>query len=454
MTDSIGRKGIGCDIESDLDSSLAEDAIDNVTSLALAAKTTQPVWLSIRIPVDAHPGIYKGTIAVEGADKELSLKYTVEVLNRTLPAPGNWKFHLDLWQNPFSIARIHGVENWSVEHLNALKPYMQMLADAGQKIITTSVIHDPWNSQTYDVYKSMVKWTLKKDGTWEYDYTVFDKWVSFMMSLGINKEINCYSMIPWNLKFYYYDETLGKDTLLIATPGTAAYENHWKPMLMDFSKHLKEKGWFNITTIAMDERPMEHMQKVFRIIRNADKDFKVSMAGNYHPEIEKDLYNYCVASEFVLSEEVMGRRKKDGLITTFYTACPEEYPNVFTFSPPAEAAFMGWYAAGKNFDGYLRWAYNSWPEKPLQDSRYGKWSAGDTYFIYPEARSSVRFERLIEGIQAYEKVQILKNEFKQKNETSKTATLEKVLSRFDIKSSKATGAAALVNNANEILNNF
>jgi hypothetical protein len=115
---------------------------------------------------------------------------------------------------------------------------------------------------------------------------------------------------------------------------------------------------------------------------------------------------------------------------------------------------MGWYAAGKNFDGYLRWAYNSWPEKPLQDSRYGKWSAGDTYFIYPEARSSVRFERLIEGIQAYEKVQILKNEFKQKNETSKTATLEKVLSRFDIKSSKATGAAALVNNANEILNNF
>jgi hypothetical protein len=201
ITDSIGRKGIGCDIESDLDSSLAEDAIDNVTSLALAANTTQPVWLSIRIPVDAHPGIYKGTIAVEGADKELSLKYTVEVLNRTLPAPGNWKFHLDLWQNPFSIARIHGVENWSVEHLNALKPYMQMLADAGQKIITTSVIHDPWNSQTYDVYKSMVKWTLKKDGTWEYDYTVFDKWVSFMMSLGINKEINCYSMIPGTSSF-------------------------------------------------------------------------------------------------------------------------------------------------------------------------------------------------------------------------------------------------------------
>lgn len=310
MTDSIGRKGMGCGIESDLDSSLAEDAIDNVTSLALAANTVQPVWLSIRIPADATPGVYNGTIEVDGASKELSLNYTVEVLNRTLPAPRDWKFHLDLWQNPFSVARVHGVEDWSDEHLNALRPYMQMLASAGQKIVTTSIIHDPWNSQTFDVYKSMVKWTRKKDGTWQYDYTVFDKWVSFMMSLGIDKEINCYSMIPWNLKFYYFDEALGKDTLLIATPGSTAYENHWKPMLVDFSKHLKEKGWFDITTIAMDERPMEHMQKVFGIIRNADKDFKVSMAGNYHPEIEKDLYNYCVASEFVLSKEVMERRKK------------------------------------------------------------------------------------------------------------------------------------------------
>ena len=30
---------------------------------------------------------------------------------------------------------------------------------------------------------------------------------------------------------------------------------------MDFARHLKEKGWFEITTIAMDERPMKAMQK-------------------------------------------------------------------------------------------------------------------------------------------------------------------------------------------------
>lgn len=275
-----------------------------------------------------------------------------------------------------------------------------------------------------------------------------------MMSLGIDKEINCYSMIPWNLKFFYYDETLGKDTLIIASPGTAEYEKHWKPMLADFSTHLKEKGWFEKTTIAMDERPMEHMKLALGIIRSADKNFKVSMAGNYHKEIEQDLYDYCVASEFILPDEIMARRKKDGFITTYYTACPEEYPNVFTFSPPAESAFLGWYAAAKGFDGYLRWAYNSWPENPLQDSRFGNWSAGDTYFIYPESRSSVRFERLMEGIQAYEKIKILTEEFKVNNQASKTEQLENVLRTFQISNIKERGAAAIVNNANGILNSF
>ena len=34
----------------------------------------------------------------------------------------------------------------------------------------------------------------------------------------------------------------------------------------------------------MDERPMEVMQKTLKVIRKADPDFKVSLAGNYHEE--------------------------------------------------------------------------------------------------------------------------------------------------------------------------
>ena len=456
MADGLNAHGGGCGIPNDLDSALVADVLDEVRFLPVAAYTTQPVWLSVNIPANIPAGTYKGTIKIKNENKGSvgNLNYSVEVVERTLPAPEDWKFHLNLWQNPDAIARVHHVDKWSEEHMMAMKPYMKMLASAGQKVVTATLIHDPWNSQTYDIYSSMIKWTRKKDGSWSYDYTVFDQWVSFMSSLGIDNLIECYSMIPWNLKFYFHDEASGRDTLLIAEPGTPEYKAHWQPMLTDFAKHLKEKGWFGKTFIAMDERPMEAMQKAIAVIKNADKDFKISLAGIYHPEIEKDLYYYTLASNQIIEEKTRLERQKADFITSFYTACPEGFPNTFTFSPPAESAWLGWHAANKEYDGYLRWAYNSWPSNPLQDSRFGNWSSGDTYFVYPGYRSSIRFERLIEGIQDYEKIRILREEFKKENQAENLRKLEAVVGVFELDALQSVSAAEMLNNARRALNSF
>ena len=58
----------------------------------------------------------------------------------------------------------------------------------------------------------------------------------------------------------------------------------------------------------------------------------------------------------------------------------------------------------------LRWAYNSWPADPVNDSRYGNWTSADTYLVYPENRTSIRFERLRDGIEIAEKVRQLRRE--------------------------------------------
>lgn len=456
MADGENAKGGGCSITPNLDPTLVADVIDVTEYLPVAPNTTQPVWLSVTVPSDIPAGVYKGNIKVKDESKGNlgTLNFSVEVIDRTLPDPKDWEFHLDLWQNPDAIARVHNVEKWSEEHMKVMKPYMEMLADAGQKVITATLIHDPWNSQTYDIFGTMIKWTKKKDGSWNYDYTIFDRWVTYMMSLGINGLIECYSMIPWGLEFYYYDEALRKDTLIVAEPGTPEYKAHWQPMLDDFAKHLKQKGWFEKTTIAMDERPMEAMQKAIAIIKSADKDFKISLAGSYHPEIEKYLFDYCVASNQTIDEETKQARKEAGFITTFYTCCVEAYPNTFTFSPPAESAWLAWHAANKGYNGYLRWAYNSWPKSPLQDSRFGTWSSGDTYLVYPGPRSSIRFERLIEGIEDYEKIRILKEEFKKNNEQKKLKELEKIVGAFELDALKTKPAGEMLNNAKRTLNSF
>ena len=62
--------------------------------------------------------------------------------------------------------------------------------------------------------------------------------------------------------------------------------------------------------------------------------------------------------------------------------------------------------------------------------RFRSWAGGDTYLVYPGARSCIRFERLIEGIQAHEKINILRQEFEKKGNKAGLKKIEKMLAPF------------------------
>ncbi len=451
MTDEF-KNGCGHRKPQDFDSSLVADPVNTMaSSVAFKKNTVQPFWISLTVPPDTRAGDYSGTISVK-ADKIYQLEFSVKVLDKTLPPPSQWKFNLDFWQHPAAIARVHDVKLWSDEHFAFMKKYYTMLANAGQKNITASIVNEPWGHQTYDDYPSLIKWTKKKNGSWVYDYSLFDKYIAFVMSCGINQRINCYSMVPWKIAFQYYDESMGKDTVLTSGIGTSEYNIFWSAMLKDFTKHLKAKGWFSITAIAMDERPMPAMQAVIKLLKEVDKDWKIALAGDYHSEIEKDIFDYCIASRWQFPEEVLQTRQQQGKISTWYTCCTEKYPNGFTFSPPAEHVWIGWYTAAKNMDGYLRWAYNSWPKDPQLDSRFTAWPAGDTYQVYPGPASSIRFEKLIEGIQDFEKIRILKTHYKNNQDETKLKALEAALIGFEIEKLSQVTAEEMISKAKAVLN--
>jgi len=388
------------------------------------------------------------------ASTTFRLSYSIPVKVHILPPPSAWSFHLDLWQHPAAIARVHDVPLWSDQHFELMRPYYTMLASAGQKCITAAIMDEPWGHQTYDDFPGLIKWTKHSNGSWSYDYTLFDKYVSFVMDCGIKQSINCYSMVPWATSFRYFDEAAQKDTVLKAAIGSPEYNVHWTRMLNDFTKHLKAKGWFNITTIAMDERPMKDMMVVISLLNTIDPKWKIALAGDYHPQIEKYIYDYCLASAHEFPPAVLQKRLQEGKPSTYYTCCTENYPNGFTFSPPDENVWIGWYAAAKGFTGYLRWAYNSWVATPLIDSRFKAWPAGDTYQVYPGPRTSIRFEKLIEGIQDFEKIRILRESFIQKNDKASLQKLDALLKTFDIQKLKSIPAKNMVDEAQRILNNW
>ena len=389
---------------------LQPDMLDSLPHFDIAARTVRPVWMSISVPQDATEGLYKSELVIShnGGDK-IKLPLTLEVQKHTLATPDKWSYHLDLWQHPASVARAYGLELWSDAHFEALIPIMTRLANAGQKVITTTLNKDPWNHQCYDAYEDMIKWTLKKDGSWSYDYTIFDRVVETMMSVGINKMINCYSMVPWNCELHYMDEAKGEMITVKAEPGTPIFSEIWKPFLLDFSKHLAAKGWLNITNIAMDERGPEAMDAAVKVLEECAPEMGFAIA-DMHKSYRRylNIRDVCVLQTQPADLGDIKMRREQGFNTTFYVCCAPAYPNTFTHSHPYEAELLGWYGLSFDYDGMLRWAYNSWAADPQIDSRFGNWTSGDTYLVYPHNRSSIRFERLIDGIEIAEKVRALR----------------------------------------------
>ena len=361
-----------------------------------------PMVVKLAVPAD-HPA---GTFDIG--------PMRVRVLDRELPPPASWRYFLDLWQHPWAAARINGVKPFSSKHYAAMKPVYRTLADCGVKSLTVTLLDYPWNHQCYDAYHSMIGRVKAEDGSWRFDYRVFDEYVEFGRACGIGPDIACYTMCPWGYYVHYATEK-GEQRKVLAKPGTPEFADFWGDFLTDFARHLKEKGWFEHAYIAMDERAPEDVMEIARFICEKAPGLRIAMAGNRRPSEFKgiEIDNYCQYIGFItpefLAEEVPARRAK-GCRSTFYVCCGPDRPNTFMESPDEEAYFLGACPALCGLDGFLRWAANSWPRDPEREAAFGTWRPGDTFLVYPDGSPSIRLLMLRSGIVAAEKLWILEKQ--------------------------------------------
>ena len=357
-----------------------------------------PAVCRVAVKADARPAVYDlGPLQVR-------------VIDRVLPPPAEWKYYLDLWQHPWAAAREAGAEPFSDAHYRALEPVMKTLAECGQKVLTTTLVDLPWNHQCYDAYHSMVGRVKKADGTWSFDYAVFDEYVEFGRKCGIGPDIACYTMCPWGYVVRWQDAT-GAVQRVRAQPGTPAFEEYWGDFLVDFARHLKEKGWFENTYVAMDERAPDDVRNIVALIQKKAPGLKVSMAGNRKASDFKGIVidNYCQGLDH-LSDDCFAElpaRRAQGFVTTYYVCCSPQRPNTFMTSSNDEAFWNGVFPAMAGLDGFLRWAANSWPADPCANAAFAPWAPGDTFLVYPGGFYSTRLVNLRDGIVAAEKLRIL-----------------------------------------------
>lgn len=425
------------------------DIITHDTVRDLAAESVHCAWVNIDIPADAKPGKYTTTVTVvgeaDGEEVRADFTYTVEVLDLLLPELGQ---ELELWMYPYSAQRYYsglsseeyfGVtrdENNSVKDITplynirldkkyeeAFKSQLALYAKAGGDVITATVVEDAWVSQTPDPYPSMIKWIRKSDNTFAFDYTDFDYWVQLNMDMGIDTQINCYSMVSWGNTIVYYAEKAGRLAYEKPAFGSARWKELWTMFLTDFAAHLDEKGWFDITYMSMDERPLESVTMVLDLLEGITnkngKKFKTSIAIN-----NRDLAPILDRVEDVTcaqglnggwARELALKRAELGLDTKIYT-CNDQ--NSSMESDPHESAEFPYIAYHRDTDGILRWALDAFNANPHETSYHTRYAAGDIYLIYPDrkgegmqAMSSPRYEKLCEGIRDTAKLEYLRERF-------------------------------------------
>lgn len=398
-------------------------------TVSMVPQSVRPIWLTVEVP-DVEPGVYDMTLSVSDVKtgrRVGELHLAVDVDRRRLPSGPEQKFYLDLWQQPYAVSRYYNVEPWSPEHLDLMRPYMQKLARAGQKAVSVILFYEPWGEQSNDKFEPMVATTRLPDGSWSFDYTIFDLWVDYMASNGIDANLECFTMVPWQPQYRYTDAATGETCFLEAKPGSEAYRDLWTSFLTDFASHLRSRGLFDKTMIVMDERGLDDMLAAYSVAKTAVPDIKMSLAGSYHKELVDSLDCYTLIKGDFFPDDVISRRRDRDMLTLMYTCCATPAPSQFSNSAPADGAYLPVYATATGHDGYLHWSYMNWTDNPLEDTRFHMFAPGDTYFIYPDGRSSVRYERMVEGIQMSEKVRMLRDEFTAADDLVRLQRLENAL---------------------------
>lgn len=396
----------------------------------------QLVWAEISTAKDTQPGIYNGTITIsaENTEETVTLEYSVEVLDLTMPEPENYLFDVEYWSHPYNVAYYYGVEPFSEEHLSILKQHMMLYKKLGGHAVTASIVEEAWGGQTYGGgnavhYPSMIKWIKTADDEWKFDFTHFDQWVELNKAIGIADKIICYSMMPWNGIIKYFDEAKKKYKKTKVNPARKRdYEKIWLPFLKAFVHHLDEKNWFDSTYIGFDERHnMETALDLIDSVKNknglvlkksaAFNDFKHNAAVfsrlDYASVGLQQIRDYM--QDF---KNQVALRRNNKQETSMYTAT-EHVPNSFTKSIPVESYWTILFAGLLNATGFLRWAYDAWVENPLEESTHWSFPAGDCFLVYPsckndenrESKFTLRLAKLDEGVRDVNKLYIMREKY-------------------------------------------
>lgn len=353
--------------------------------------------------------------------KTIELSLNIKVLSFLLPKPKKFHkiFNMEFWQYPYRVAEYYKIIPFSEKHFSLLRQELKFYKDLGGITTTASICEEPWGGQTYSEskihYPSMIKWIKQKE-SFIFDYHDFDAWIEFNQSIGLAKKIRLFTIAPWHNYIYFYEN----DKLIqeYQPLGSDKFKAIWIEFLKDLFSHLKEKNWLDICYLGIDERGIS--EEVFSILQELkDKfDIKFNLFGcvDNLKKYQHFLYKFkdlAISDVSIFSEKLRHQlpiKKVEQEISLY--SCTEHFPGNYIYSIPIES-FWSILIAGKNSNGFLRWAYDAWVKEPTIDGTHNAFEAGDCFFVYPQNNgnfySSLRLMKMEEALIIIIKMRIILN---------------------------------------------
>ncbi|MBN3583038.1 DUF4091 domain-containing protein [Algoriphagus aestuarii] len=375
------------------------------------------------------PGKYPLKLTFTQSGKSHTLNAIIKVIDRKLPDFSSLDYRIDFWQFPQSISSYYEIRPYSQEHWDDLGSMFEQLKAINQSVVTTSIFYDLYNTALKPKEQMMIQIIKNPDGSFSYDYSLFEKFVELAEEKGIKNQIAVHNLFPWNLTYFYFDELSGEVKSFKSAPGTEVYRDFWKPFLVDFASFLKTKNWLDKTVFWVDERDFSTTELLIDFVKEVVPEFKFGYSGTFSPDLSQKIYDYSLSSNIILEPDQLAARKSNGKITTLYTSCFETQPNMLLASNYNDIYFLVMLSKAQNYDGMLRWAFNIWSPQIMKSALFSDLPSGDSHFVYPDEQVSIRYLLLIDALEEVLKVQV-------KSNLDQTQQLLKAHTRYFLRNNK------------------
>ncbi|HOX06099.1 MAG TPA: hypothetical protein PK280_06835 [Planctomycetota bacterium] len=243
---------------------LAAKPVKGEAKMNFAPKNTAPVaivptWVTVRVPADAAPGDYEGRLSLEADGlAATAVPVRVKVYDWQLPEPKDFRVRTIGWTNPEAIAKHYGVELWSEKHFELMGRSMERMLELGSRQLIIDVTRYYPSRDNAD---TMIKWIKQPDGSYKYDFTLFDRYCDLA-----EKKLGKPFPVRLNMWRGPRNGGGGESTdyphsrVLVLDPGTKEVTElmgptklgseemkaFWKPVMDEIRVRLEKRGWMDV----------------------------------------------------------------------------------------------------------------------------------------------------------------------------------------------------------------